>query len=521
MEEQEATNTITNNKRIAKNTFLLYIRMLLLMLVSLYTSRVNLNALGITDFGIYGVVGGVVSMFYIVSNALIGSINRYLAFEIGRKNQERLNKVFCTAIGIQYIIVGVVFILAETIGLWFLNYKLIIPADRLVASNWIYQFSILSFCLDLMVIPYTAAIIAHEKMSAFAYISILTAVGKLIVAWTIIIAPIDRLIWFGALILINSTIIRSIYIYYCKKHFEECSCKFQFSVPIWKEMFGFAGWNFIGTIAAILRDQGGNILINLFAGPTVNAARSIANQVNNAVSGFADNFQTALKPQIIKSYAAGNLDYLYKLVFQGARFSYYILLVLTMPILCNTHYILQLWLGIIPDSSELFVQLILIFTMSESLAGPLITAMLATGNIRNFQIIVGGLNLLNIPFSYIALKLGAIPEAIIIVAIFISICCEIARIALLKRMIKMPAKDFLKKVYFNVIIVSLVSCLLPAYLHSQLAENFISFLLISITAIISTFTCILFIGCNKEERTFILSKVKLLFQNIKKIFSHL
>lgn len=272
-------------------------------------------------------------------------------------------------------------------------------------------------------------------------------------------------------------------------------------------MFSFAGWNFIGTIAAILRDQGGNILINLFAGPTVNAARSIANQVNNAVSGFADNFQMALKPQIIKSYAAGDLEYLWTLVFQGARFSYYILLILAMPILCNTHYLLQLWLGIVPDSTVLFVQLILVFTMSESLAGPLITTMLATGNIRNFQIIVGGLNLLNIPLSYIALKLGAIPEAIVGVAIFISICCEIARILLLKKMINMPAKDFFRKVYFNVIIVSISSCILPIYLHLNLSENFGSFFIISIVAVLSTLVSILFIGCNTKERILIYSKI--------------
>lgn len=520
MEDLRQINTNANNKRIAKNTLLLYIRMLLLMIVSLYTSRVNLNALGVIDFGIYGVVGGVVSMFYIVSNALIGSINRYLAFEIGTNNQERLNKIFCTAKGIQYIIAGIVFVLAETIGLWFLNYKLVIPSERLIAANWIYQFSTLSFCLDLMVIPYTADIIAHEKMSAFAYISILTAIGKLIVAWTIMISPIDRLIWFGAFILLNSTIIRSIYIYYCKKHFEECNCKFQFSITIWKEMFGFAGWNFIGTIAAILRDQGGNILINLFAGPTINAARSIANQVNSAVSGFADNFQTALKPQIIKSYAAGDLNYLNTLVFQGARFSYYILLILAMPILCNTHYILQLWLGIIPDSSVLFVQLVLIFTMSESLAGPLITAMLATGKIRKFQIIVGGLNLLNIPLSYIVLKLGAIPETIVVVSIFISICCEMARIFLLKKMINMSAKLFLRKVYLNVIIVSIISCLLPAYLHFILAENLITFFLISTTSVTSTIICILFIGCDKKERNFVYSKIQAFSKNIKQYFLH-
>lgn len=518
MEDIQAVNTSANNRRIAKNTMLLYMRMLLLMLVSLYTSRINLNALGVVDFGIYGVVGGVVSMFYIVSNALVGSINRFLAFEIGAKNQDRLNKVFCTAKGIQYIIVGLVFVLAETVGAWFLNNKMVIPADRIVAANWIYQFSTISFCMDLLVIPYTAAIIAHEKMSAFAYISIFTAVGKLVVAWTTMIAPIDRLIWFGALILVNSTIIRSIYIFYCKRHFVECTCKFQFHKSIWKEMFGFAGWNFIGTLAAILRDQGGNILINLFAGPVVNAARSIANQVNNAVSSFADNFQTALKPQITKSYAARNFDYLYKLIFQGARLSYYILLILALPILCNTHYIIQLWLGEVPDSTVLFVQLILIFTMSESLAGSLITAMLATGKIKIFQIVVGGLNLLNIPLSYIVLKLGAIPEMIVVVSIFISICCEMARILLLRKMINMSAKAFLYHVYFNVIAVSIIACLLPLYLHGVLEENFGSFILISGVALLCTIFSILFVGCNKEERVFIYSKTALAFNKLNRLY---
>ncbi len=518
MDNLQAVNTSENNKRIAKNTMLLYMRMLLLMLVSLYTSRINLNALGVVDFGIYGVVGGVVSMFYIVSNALVGSINRFLAFEIGAENQDKLNKVFCTAKGFQYIIVGLIFILAETIGLWFLNNKLVIPADRIVAANWIYQFSTISFCLDLLVIPYTADIIAHEKMSAFAYISILTVVGKLIVAWTTMIAPIDHLIWFGALILVNSTIIRSIYIFYCKRNFIECNCKFQFCKSIWKDMFGFAGWNFVGTIAAILRDQGGNILINLFAGPSVNAARSIANQVNNAVSSFADNFQTALKPQITKSYAAGNFDYLYKLIFQGARLSYYILLILALPILCNTHYIIQLWLGEVPDSTVLFIQLILIFTMSESLAGPLITAMLATGKIRNFQIIVGGLNLLNIPISYIFLKLGAIPEMVVVISIFISICCEMARILLLRKMINMSAKAFLYHVYFNVIAVSIIACLFPLYLRGALEENFGSFILISGVAFLCTAFSILFVGCNKEERAFIYSKIVFAFNRFNQLY---
>ena len=501
-------NIKQNNKRIAKNTLLLYVRMLLLMLVSLYTSRINLNALGVNDFGIYGVVGGLVSKFYIVSNALTGSISRYLTFELGRNDQKRLSLVFSTSTVIQYLLVSIIFILGETIGLWFLNYKMVIPFERLYAANWVYQLSLLSFMMDLLVIPYTATIIAHEKMSAFAYISILQAIGKLIVAWSISIAPIDRLIWFSILILFNATIIRSVYIFYCKRHFKECRGKFSFDKKLWKEMFGFAGWNFIGSLAAILRDYGGNIVINLFSGPAVNAARGIAIQVNSAVAGFADNFQTALKPQITKSYAQGNYDYMHKLIFQGSRLSYYILFILALPIICNTHYILQLWLGQVPAHTEFFVQLILVFTMSESLANPLITAMLATGKIRNFQIIVGGLNLLNLPISYIALRLGAIPEIVIIVAIFISILCEFARILLLRNMIGLPARKFIRHVYFNVITVSIIACIFPIWLHKQIDENFINFIIVSIVAFICTLITILFIGCNKDERLFIYNQIQ-------------
>ena len=501
-------DTANNNKRIALNTLMLYFRMLLLMLVSLYTSRVNLNALGVEDFGIYGVVGGIVSMFYIVSSALTGSINRYLAFELGRNNVERLKKVFSTAKGIQYILVAIILLFAETIGLWFLNNKMVIPEERLTAANWVYQFSTLSFCLDLLAIPYTSAIIAREKMSAFAYISIVNALGKLIVAWTISIAPIDRLIWFSGLILVNSTIIRFIYIIYCKRNFEECRAKTSFDKSMWKEMFGFAGWNFIGSVAAILRDYGGNIIINLFYGPAVNAARSIANQVNGAVSGFANNFQTAINPQITKSYASNNFDYMFSLIFQGARFSYYILLILAVPIMCNTHYILQLWLGQVPEHTVLFIQLILIFTLSESLAQPLITAMLATGKIRDFQIIVGGLNLLNVPVSYILLKLGAIPEIIVIVSIIISVICEFARVILLRKMIKLSVKKFYLTVYFNVIAVTIIAGVIPFLLQYRLQESFISFVLICFISLITTSLSILYVGCNKKERLFIFGKIR-------------
>ena len=319
------TDHSANNKRIVKNTLLLYGRMLLMMVLSLFTSRVVLNALGVEDYGIYNVVGGVVAMFSILSSSLSSAISRYITFELGKGNIEKLKKVFCTAINVQLIIIIIITILLETIGLWFLNYKMVIPDDRMIAANWVFQFSVLTFAITLWSVPYNASIIAHEKMEAFAYISIFDALAKLGIAYLILKNPIDRLVYYGFLILLAGLVQRFLYTYYCKKHFEECRYRFVFDKEITKEMFGFAGWNFIGASSAVLRDQGGNVIMNLFFGAGVNAARGIAMSVNSAVVGFVTNFMMALNPQITKNYAQGNYDYMFRLVFQGARLSFYIL----------------------------------------------------------------------------------------------------------------------------------------------------------------------------------------------------
>lgn len=274
-------------------------------------------------------------------------------------------------------------------------------------------------------------------------------------------------------------------------------------------MFNFAGWNFIGTIASILRDQGGNVIINLFSGPAINAARGIAMQVNNAVNGFVSNFQTALNPQITKSYASGEYKYMMNLIFQGSRLSYYILLLLILPILCNTHFILKLWLGQVPEHTILFTQLILLFSLNESLANPLINVMLATGRIKKFQIIVGGINLLNLPISYVCLNNGCIPEIVIIIAIFISIICQIARIILLKRMIQLSISIYLKKVYLNIIAVSIIASIIPFYIKTTIIEdNFYNFCIISLICIFTTLLSIFYIGCSKSEKSLIIKKIK-------------
>lgn len=502
-----------NSKRIAKNTLLLYVRMLFLMFISLYTSRVILNALGVEDYGIYNVVGGVVTMFSVLSGSLNAAISRFITFELGTGNVDRLKKVFSSAVTIQAIIAVIIVVLAESVGLWFLNEKMVIPNNRIIAANWCYQFSVITFAINLLAVPFTASIIAHEKMSAFAYISILEALGKLVIAWCIVINPIDRLVFFALMVAIVACSVSLLYAWYCIRHFRECVYHFYCDHDLLKQMFGFAGWNFIGASSSILRDQGGNIILNLFFGPTVNAARAIAVKVSTVLASFVQNFMVALNPQITKSYANGDHDYMFKLMFQGARLSYYILLLLCIPILLNTHYILVLWLKLVPDHTVLFVRLIIILIMSESISGPLITAMLATGRIKNYQILVGGLQMLNLPIAYLCLYFGAIPESIVIVAIVISQCCLTVRLFMLRRMIGLQFSIYLRKVYFNVLAVTVIALIIPALLHQYLFESFTTFLLLSALSILCTLISCLYVGASNEERMLVYTKSKQMIVN--------
>lgn len=505
----------TNSKRIAKNTLLLYVRMLFLMLISLYTSRVILNALGVEDYGIYNVVGGVVTMFSMLSGSLSAAISRFITFELGKGDTEKLKKVFSSSVTIQMGIAFVVLILAETVGLWFLNTKMVIPEDRLVAANWCFQFSIVTFAVNLITIPYNASIIAHERMSAFAYISIIEGLGRLLIAWCIVINPIDRLIFFAAMVAILAWTISSIYASYCKRYFKECVYHFIYDHDLLKQMFGFAGWNFIGASSAILRDQGGNIILNLFFGPTVNAARAISVKVNTVVTSFVHNFMIAMNPQITKSYASGDRDYMFKLIFQGARLSYYILLLLCLPILLNTHYILVIWLKLVPEHTVVFVQLTLLFAMSECLSNTLVTAQLATGKIRNYQIIVGGMQMMNLPVAYIFLHFGAIPESIIIIAIIISQCCLALRLYMLRNMIGLNVTLYLYKVYFNVLVISALSIAIPVIISLRLEETFINFIIISFLSVFCTILTEYLIGLTKSEKKILKEKCVQIVRNIR------
>lgn len=501
------TDTTQNNRRIAKNTLLLYFRMLLTMVVSLYTSRVVLDTLGVEDYGIYNVVGGVVAMFSVISGSLSAAISRFLTYELGKGDKDALKNIFSSAVTIQLALGLIILILAEVLGIWFLNEKMNIHESRMYAANWVFQLSIVTFIINLVSVPYNAAIIAHERMSAFAYISILEVSAKLLIVYMLLISPFDRLIFYAILMAFVALVIRLVYGYYCKCHFEECNYQFIFDKNLLKRMFGFAGWNFIGASSAILRDQGGNIVINLYSGPTVNAARGIAYQVNAAVQGFVINFMTALNPQITKSYASGDREYMRVLIYQGARLSFYMLLLLSAPIILNTHYILDLWLKQVPEHTVQFVRLVLIFAMSESISSPIVTGMLATGNIKKYQIIVGLLQMMNLPISYIFMLNGFAPEMVFVVAIIISQFCLVARLCMAHYALGISLLHFLLQVYLNVITVSFISLILPSIIVFILQESFNSFILSSITSVICTMLTIYFIGCNKKERKFINGKI--------------
>lgn len=498
-----------NTKRIAKNTLMLYGRMLFSLLVSLYTSRVVLNTLGVEDYGIQNVVGGFVGMFSLLSGSLSAAISRFLTFELGKGDKERLQKVFTTSLVVQATLACIIIVLLETVGLWFLNHKMVIPADRMFAANWLFQFSILSFAIGLLSIPYNASIVSHEHMHVYAYIGIIDVVLKLAIVLLLPYLPayMDKLVCYSVLLLMVGLSLQFTYWIYCRKHFSECRFRLNFERPLLKEMLGFAGWNFIGASSAVLRDQGGNLILNLFWGPTLNAARGIALQVCNAVSGFVGNFMTALNPQITKSYAAGEREYMLSLIFRASRFSYFLLLILSLPVLFNTNYLIGLWLGQVPEHVILFTRLTLIFTLSESLSNPLITAMLATGNIRNYQLIVGGLQMLNLPLSYFLLRNGVFPEIITLVAIILSLVCLCARLVLLRKMIYLPSLQFIRQVVFNVGLVTLISSL-PPYLYCKIeTETFLYFVSSCALCVLSAMATIYWVGCTKNERTFIMDKV--------------
>lgn len=511
-----SNQTSDNNKRIAKNTLLLYVRMLFTMAVSLFTSRVILNTLGVEDYGINNVVGGIVTMFSVLSGSLSASISRFITFELGKGNLQRLKTVFSTGVNIQLGMSLLVVILAEAVGIWFLNTKMNIPVERLNAANWVFQCAILTFVLNLLSVPYNAAIIAHEKMSAFAYISVVEVSLKLIIVYMLMISPFDRLETYAVLLLLVGAVIRFIYGYYCKRHFEECTYHFVFDKPVLKEMTGFAGWNFLGNGAYMLNTQGVNILMNLYFGVAVNAARGIATQVDAALKQFVNNFTTAVNPQITKSYAQGDLDYMHKLVCRSAKFSAFLMMFFAVPIILETNTILTIWLKTVPDYAVLFLQWIIISSFMDTvLANSLVTSMFATGKIKRYQIIVTTVGCLVFPLSWIAFKLGFEPQVGYILYFIIYTILLFVRLYLLKDMVKLPVMMYIREVLYKLAPIIVVGFAIPGILILTMDAGWLRLILVCLLSVLVTAASEYFIGLSNKEKNFVAEKIKLVIGKIK------
>lgn len=501
----------TNNKRVAKNTLFLYFRMILIMLVTLYTSRVILAQLGISDYGVYNVVGGVVTMFAFLNNCMTTSTQRFMTFELGRGDIKRLKDVFAASLNIHASIAVVIVLLAETVGLWLVNNKLVIPENRMTAANCVYQFAILSFCINIIQVPYNAVLIAHEKMNVYAYISIIEVCLKLGIVYLLVVCPFDKLIVYAILLFCVQNIIRCIYQLYCRRHYEESRFRLFWEKDLYRQMTGFAGWNLFGSIAWLLRDQGVNIILNLFFGPVINAARGVAMQVSSAVMGFISNFQVALNPQITKNYANGNLQEMEKLTYLGIKFSFIILFLLAFPLALNIDYVLHLWLEEVPEYTGLFVTLILIDALSGNLFGiPLMTSLSATGKIRNYQVTVSLVILFIVPVGYVALKMGYDAAVVFYISIIFTLLSGFVRFLFCRSQLGYSMRRMTSKVLIPLFFMVAAALPVPIILKLKVwpAEDIVSFVLTVVTAVAVSVLSAWTLAIQKHERSVIVSIIQ-------------
>ncbi len=498
-----------NSKRIAKNTLLLYFRMFITTIVGLYTSRVVLNTLGIIDYGIYNVVGGIITMASFLNLAMVAASQRFLSFELGTGDEDRLRRVFCTSINIHALICVISFIVAETLGLWFVNEKLVIPGDRIIAANWVFQASILTFIINVMSVPYNSAIVAHERMSAFAYISILDVTLKLLIVYMLAIIPYDKLIIYSILMVFVVLLIRLCYTIYCKRHFVECTYHFLIDKPLFKEMFAFAGWSLFGNMGFSFKNQLSNIILNLFFGPTVNAARGVAIQVSAHVKTFANSFTMALNPQITKQYAIGNIDASRKLVYAGSRYTFYLMTLISIPVIINIDYILRLWLGIVPEYTSIFVIFTIITSLIHAMSECVTKAIQATGRVKWFQIGVCLIMLSELPIAWILMELGFPPYAVMWPSLLTYSIAVFFRFWLIHNYVEgYDFSDYFVNVVLRCALVFVFSYGL-SYILSKYTNLTLTGLLLSLFfSSLSTFLIVFTLGMNTNERKMIVDKIK-------------
>ena len=489
--------------------------MLFMMAISLYTSRVILNTLGIVDYGINNVVGGVITLLGFLTGSLSAASSRYITYDLGRGDMNIMKNTFGNILSIHFILATIILIIGETLGLWFMSTQLQIPSERESAAMWVYQFSIFSSVLAVISVPYNATIIAHEKMSAFAYISIVDAVLKLLIVYILVVVPYDKLIIYAILYFSIQAFDRIVYGVYCSRNFEETHTLLRYDGKTFREIFSFAGWTMNGNLAVIGYTQGLNILLNIFFGPAVNAARGIAVQVQSVCRQFCTNFQMALNPQLTKSYAQKNLDEMHRLLIKSSKFSFYILFFIVLPLMFEAQFVLKLWLGIVPEHTVAFLRLILIIALLYTLTNPIIVSVHATGRLKKFQIIEGTLLLTIVPMAYILLKFFYVsPEYVFVVHIIVELCTQYARLRIVLPMIGMNLVDYFKSVIKPILSIVFISPWLPYIANTTVSGQWGAFFVVCIVCVICISVCVYFIGCTVSERKFIKEKLSIILTKI-------
>ena len=504
-----------DNIRIVKNTGILYVRMLILMFLGFYTSRVVLNSLGVVDYGVYNVVGGIVAVFSILTTAMSGTTQRYITIALGENNINKLKETFSVGLSIHLIISLILFICIEILGLYFLYNYAVIPKDRLTAAFWVFQISTITAILTIINVPFNGTIIAHEKMSAFAFFSIIDVVTKLLICFILPYTSLDKLIVYACLLFISSIINFISMQIYCIKKFIEAKYKLSWNKGMFKSMFGMTSWSLIDKVAYIGFAQGVTLVTNIFFGPAVNAASGIASQGSNVISQFTQNFQVAVNPQITKSYANGDLENMHKLIIRSAKFSCFLLLYLIIPIFFEAEILLKLWLGNVPDHAVLYLKLSLITSLINAIINPLQTSNMACGRVRNYLLARNLILLLILPVTYSTYKFGGIPESSVIVNISMFTIAMIVGAKILQSQIQLKFSLFLHEIVLNITIITILSCIIPFLIHIYLDNDIARLIITTLSSIVSTSLLIYIVGLNNKERQFISERIK---NHLKKKF---
>lgn len=502
-----AENKYKNPQKIVKNTAYLYTRMFIMLVISLYTSRLVLRELGITDYGLYNVIGGLITIFSFINNSMAQASQRFITYELGKDRPQNLREVFSTCVYIHLLIAILIVVLGETVGLWYVYNVAVIPSERFTAALWVYHCSIIVSCTSVITVPYNALIIGHEHMSAFAYLTIIETVLKLVIVYLLMVLPFDNLIAYGILMALLSILMRLFYGVYASRTFPESKLTHKINRTYLHSMGGYAGWSLWGSIAAAGYQQGLNLLINAFFNPAVNAARGVAVTVQAVIKNFSSNFQVAVNPQITKSYAAGDLNYMHELIYRGSLFSFFLYFVFALPVMLEINTLLTLWLVDVPQYTSIFIRILLLISAIEVLASPLNVSAQATGKIKTYEVTISIFLLLIVPIAYVVLLIWPKPENIFWVFLLQSSLAHIARIILLRKKIGLSARLYVKSVILKLASVTIIAAIVPFVIHLSVSNEIIRLICVGLTCLIVSPGIVFLLGLSKQEKKVVVSKI--------------